>query len=132
MKHRSDFSKDLVTGQLGEQEYSKEVFELISGDIEVKSEQDTWKETGNMYVEYQSRGRDSGIAVTQAEHWVVSFYLKGKLCFTLSIPTETMKKIARKYYDMGRVAEGGDNNTSRGVLVPISSVLFFNYDKEQT
>ena len=132
MKHRSDFSKDLVTGQLGEQEYSKEVFELLSGDIEIKSEQDTWKETGNMYVEYQSRGRDSGIAVTQAEHWVVSFYLKGKLCFTLSIPTETMKKIARKYYDMGRVAEGGDNNTSRGVLVPISSVLFFNYDKEQT
>ena len=77
MKHRSDFSKDLATGQLGEQEYSKEVFELLSGDIEVKSEQDTWKETGNMYVEYQSRGRDSGIAVTQAEHWVVSFYLKG-------------------------------------------------------
>ena len=131
MKHRSDFSKDLATGQLGEQEYSKEVFELLSGDIEVKSEQDTWKETGNMYVEYQSRGRDSGIAVTQAEHWVVSFYLKGKLCFTLSIPTTTMKKIARKYYDMGRIAEGGDNNTSRGVLVPINSVLFYNYNKEQ-
>ena len=132
MKHRSDFSKDLVTGQLGEQEYSKEVFELLSGDIEIKSEQDTWKETGNMFVEYKSRGRDSGITVTQASHWVVSFYLKGKLCFTLSIPTDTMKKIARKYYDMGRIAEGGDNNTSRGVLVPISSVLFFNYDKEQT
>ena len=104
----------------------------MSGDIEIKSEQDTWKETGNMFVEFESRGRASGLAVVQAEHWVVSFYLKGKLCFTLSIPTPIMKKIARKYYDLGRIANGGDNDSSKGVLVPISSVLYFNYDKEQT
>jgi hypothetical protein len=132
VKHKSDFSKDLITGHLGEQDYSKEVIDCMSGDIEIKSEQDTWKETGNMFVEFQSRGRDSGIATTQADHWVVSFYLKNKLCFTLSIPTITMKKIARKYYDLGRIANGGDNDTSKGVLVPISSVLYFNYDKEQT
>jgi len=127
MKYNSDFAKDLVIGKLGEKEYAKEVRDLLSGDVEVKSEQDTWKETGNMFVEYQSRGKDSGITITQAHHWTVSFYLKSKLCFTLSIPTENMKKIARKYYNMGRIAEGGDNNTSRGVLVPISSVLYFNY-----
>ena len=102
----------------------------MSGDIEIKSEQDTWKETGNMFVEFESRGRASGLAVVQAKHCVVSFYLKGELCFTLSIPTVTMKKIARKYYDLGRIANGGDNDTSKGVLVPISSVLYFNYDKE--
>jgi hypothetical protein len=130
VKHRSDFAKDLITGQLGEQDYSKEVIDCMSGDIEIKSEQDTWKETGNMFVEFQSRGRDSGIATTQADHWVVSFYLKNKLCFTLSIPTITMKKIARKYYNLGRITNGGDNDTSKGVLVPISSVLYFNYDKE--
>ena len=132
MKHRSDFSKDLITGQLGAQDYSKEVIDCMSGDIEIKSEQDTWKETGNMFVEFQSRGRDSGIATTQADHWVVSFYLKNKLCFTLSIPTITMKKIARKYYNLGRITNGGDNDTSKGVLVPISSVLYFNYDEEQS
>jgi len=38
-----------------------------------------------------------------------------------------MKKIARKYYQAGKIAEGGDENTSRGILVPISAVLYFNY-----
>ena len=132
MKHRSDFSKDLITGQLGEQDYSKEVIDCMSGDIEIKSEQDTWKETGTMFVEFESRGRASGLAIVQAKHWVVSFYLKGELCFTLSIPTITMKKIARKYYNLGRITNGGDNDTSKGVLVPISSVLYFNSDEEQT
>ena len=127
MKHNSDFRYDLDTGILGETEYGMVLKDLIDGKHEIKSEQDTWKETGNMFVEYKSRGKDSGITTTQADHWVVSFYKGKKLCFTLSLPIENMKKIARKYYNMGRKTEGGDENTSRGVLVPISSILYFNY-----
>lgn len=127
MKHNSDFRYDLETVVLAEEEYSKILKDLYDGKHEVKAEQDKWKETGNMFVEFKSRNKDSGITTTKSDHWVVSFYKKEKLCFTLSVPIENMKKIARKYYQAGKIAEGGDENTSRGILVPISAVLYFNY-----
>ena len=48
MEHNSDFSHDLVVGKLGERVVDK----MYEGDrVEVKSEQDQWKNTGNVFVE---------------------------------------------------------------------------------
>ena len=64
MKHNSDFKHDLEWGQMGE----NVVADIVAGDkTEVKSERNIWKRTRNHYVEFQSRGKPSGIATTEAK-----------------------------------------------------------------
>jgi hypothetical protein len=121
MKHNNDFKYDLDFGIVSEKFYGKVMHDLIEGKTECKAERDQWAKTGNMFVEFESRGKPSGIATTHAEHWVVSFYKENKLCFTLTVPIEDMKKIARK----GKLIEGGDENSSKGMLVNIKDVINF-------
>ena len=121
MKHNNDFKYDLDFGIVSEKFYGKVMHDLIEGKTECKAERDQWAKTGNMFVEFESRGKPSGIATTHAEHWVVSFYKENKLCFTLTVPIEDMKKIARK----GKLIEGGDKNSSKGMLVNIKDVINF-------
>tara|TARA_Y100001973_G_scaffold77813_1_gene114000 strand:- start:6667 stop:7083 length:417 start_codon:yes stop_codon:yes gene_type:complete len=131
MKHNSDFRYDLEIGKLHEKEFGKLVTDLCTGKIEIKSEQDIWFETKNIFVEYESRGKPSGISTTQANHWVVSFYKNNNLCFTVSVPIKQMKAITKKYYLAKRITSGGDDNTSKGVLVPLHGLLYFNYLQDE-
>jgi len=124
MKHNNDFKFDLKVGVKGE----KLVGAMLEGDkIEVKSEQtkigSNWTVSGNHYVEYESRDKKSGIAHTESKWWVVNFMDEDTHCFTIILPTNKMKEIARKYYRQNRVADGGDKDTSKGVLVPIASLI---------
>ena len=43
---------------------------LQNKKIEVKSERDMWARTGNIAIEYQSYGKPSGIAATEADYWL--------------------------------------------------------------
>ena len=71
MKFNSDFKYDLEVGQVEE----KRLAQLLSGaTIEVKRDFLAHK-TGNVFVEYESRGRPSGISTTQAQYW--AFMLEG-------------------------------------------------------
>ena len=125
MKHISDFTGDLDFGVISEKYYGKILSDLINGMSECKAERDRWIKTGNTFVEFESRGKPSGIATTHSEHWVVSFYKEDKLCFTLILPIENMKRIARK----GKLIKGGDENTSKGMLVEIKELINpNNYD----
>jgi len=128
MKHNNDFKYDLDFGVVSEKFYGKVMHDLIEGKTECKAERDQWAKTGNMFVEFESRGKKSGIATTYAEHWVVSFYKGNKLCFTLTVPIEDMKKIARK----GKLIKGGDENTSKGMLVKVKDVMDFFMNGEET
>jgi len=128
VKHNNDFKYDLDFGVISEKFYGKVMHDLIEGKTECKAERDQWAKTGNMFVEFESRGKKSGIATTHAEHWVVSFYKGNKLCFTLTVPIEGMKKIARK----GKLIQGGDENTSKGMLVKVKDVMDFFINGEET
>lgn len=125
MKHNENFEYDLKVGKRGE----KIVWGVLEDDrTEVKSEQTktarNWTNTDNCFVEYESRDKKSGLAHTKAEWWVINFMQDDKLCFCVWLSVERMKKIARRYYrEEGRRVLGGDNNTSKGVLVPISALL---------
>lgn len=119
MKHNNDFRYDLDFGVISEKYYGKVLHDVIDGLTECKAERDQWADTGNTFVEFSSRGKRSGIATTMSDHWVVSFYKGKSLCFTLTVPIESMKKIARK----GKRSKGGDDNTSEGMLVPISELI---------
>lgn len=118
MEYNSDFKHDLEWGILGE----KTVADIVAGDkTEVKSERDIWVKTGNHFVEIESRNKPSGICTTQAKYWSINFYKDDKFCFNITVTVDDLKKIVLKYKK--RRVRGGDNNTSWGILIPITGIL---------
>ena len=119
----SKFDIDLKYGQIREDKV-REMF----GDktIEVKTERNWWKKTGNIAIEYESRGKPSGIHKTEADYWFQRLELdeSGEFC-TLVFPTPILKKIVDKYKDK-LTKNVGDNNTSKCVMLPIKKI----FDKE--
>jgi len=131
MNFNSDFKYDLELGQVGETFISNL---LRNKTIEVKFDFGTHR-TGNFYIEYESRGKPSGLATSQASFWVLiaasesGCRLKHNIApieqddvlFAVMISTEQLKHLCRtKHYRID--VPGGDDNTSKGVLIK-SSVL---------
>ena len=101
------------------EETLKEFFE--GKRIEVKSERHIWETTGNHFVEYECRGKPSGIAVTQAEFWALMLIREDEtIVMVYIVPIERMKALARKHWKNKTI--GGDDNASKGVLVPIDEI----------
>ena len=115
MEYNSDFKYDLQLGKLGEQHLAKI---LMNKKIEVKTDYQA-TQTGNIFVEYYSRGKASGITTTQAQ-WYAFLLSNDKI---ILISTEELKDICRKYLWTKRDVKGGDNNTSQGILLPIKDLL---------
>lgn len=115
MEYCSNFKYDLEVGQIKEIELGKI---LNNKKIEVKTDLQGAK-TGNVYVEYQSRNKPSGIAKTESDYY----------CFVISdysfffIKTSELKIKCRKYLNTDRDKRGGDNNTSKGILLPIIELI---------
>ena len=114
MQFNSDFRFDLLVGN----EVEGQLGLILNGKrIEVKSDKRAHK-TGQFFVEYESRGKRSGIATTQADYYC--FEVKG-IFILVSVPT--LKIIARKHIGTERDVKGGDSNTSKGILLPILDLL---------
>ena len=92
--------------------------------IEVKTERDIWKSTGNMVIEYEFKGEPSGIAHTKADWWFHNFVFEDKLEFTLVFKTEVLKQKLRTLWLSGdlKAVKGGDGNNSSMLLVPIKAI----------
>ena len=114
MKYNRNFKYDLEVGQAKEEELGK-----IFNDkkIEVKYDLQALK-TGNVYVEYYSRGKKSGVSKSEAEYYCFAFGDTFHL-----IETEILKSRCRKYIKTNRDKRGGDSNTSKGILLPITELL---------
>ena len=115
MKYNNDFKYDLKVGNLAEEKLGQL---LQNGQLlEVKNDLKAHK-TGNVYVEYYSRNKPSGIAKSIAEWYV--FYLEPQIIF---IKTEALKIKCRKYIGTNRDKAGGDSNTSKGILLPLKELI---------
>ena len=109
------FSKDLSYGK----KHEKLVMKSME-NFELKTDRMAHK-TGNVYVEFQSRGKDSGIRTSKSDTWIFKIVSKGdRHLFSIQIPLTRLKKLVSKDY---RVVPGGDNLTSRGYLVPITDLI---------
>jgi len=74
-----------------------------------------------VYVEFQSRGKDSGIRTSKSDTWIFKIVSKGdRHLFSIHIPLSRLKKLVSKDY---RVLPGGDNLTSKGYLVPMGDLI---------
>ena len=114
VKYNNDFKYDLKLGQVKEEELG-EIFN--SKTIEVKYDLQALK-TNNVYVEYFSRGKPSGISKSIADFYCFCFGNTFHL-----IETSTLKERCRKYLNSNRDKKGGDNNTSKGILLPLEELF---------
>ena len=116
MNYNSDFRYDLQIGQ----NYETSLYELLGKKIEVKRDFKCL-DTGNIFIEYESRGKKSGIATSEAEWW----------CYWLSehhailIELSKLKTICRPFLNTNRDVKGGDSNSSKGIKLPLK-ILFEN------
>ena len=115
MEFNSDFKYDLKTGQVAEENLSKF---LTNSKIEVKRDLKA-KKTGNVFVEYYSRGKPSGISTSEAE-WYCYFISDEQFVI---VSSSRMKELCRKYVGTDRDVLGGDSNTSKGILLPTTDLV---------
>ena len=115
MAGNNKFDIDIKYGQIRENKV-REMFSKCQ--IEVKSERSWWKKTGNIAIEYEYRGKPSGIYATTSDYWF--HRLEGdrdEFC-TLVFKTSILKGIVDKYKDK-LTKNVGDNKASKCVLNPI-------------
>jgi hypothetical protein len=115
MDYNSDFRYDLKLGQIGEKYLGKI---LDNEKIEVKTDYQA-SDTGNLFIEYFSRGKESGIITTRAT-WYAFILSNDKI---ILISTKKLKQKCRPYLNTKRDVKGGDNNTSQGILLPIKDLI---------
>lgn len=122
MKYSKFYDIDLPFGEI----YEEQLKEFYEGkNIEVKTERDIWKSTGNHAVEFRCRGKLSGISTTKADYWGIVLTLDNKAVMFYIIPVEELKKITRKHYHLNNIVSGGDDNASEMVLVPLKEIATY-------
>ena len=114
MKYNNDFKYDLKVGQIKE----KELAEIFSNKlVEVKYDLKAL-DTGNVYVEYYSRGKPSGISTSHSDFYCFAFGYTFHL-----ISLKELKERCRKHLNTKRDKVGGDNDTSKGILLPLKELF---------
>ena len=116
-KQNNNFEYDLKFGQMKE----KELADILENQkIEVKTDC-KWKKTGNLAIEYKSRGKPSGIATTKAEYWAFILDANGLTEGILIVPIAKLVVVAKHHYVQGNIINGGENSDM--VLVPIADLV---------
>tara|TARA_R100000808_G_C2154565_1_gene165606 strand:- start:7383 stop:7835 length:453 start_codon:yes stop_codon:yes gene_type:complete len=112
------FDIDLEFGQMGEEF----VRDLQNGNnkIEVKTERDIWKTTGNIAVEIRCNGKPSGISTTGSNIWIHLLSDNNKIVggYIFSVDYLKQKIIDLKKEDKLKLVMGGDFNASQMALIP--------------
>ena len=113
------FDIQLRQGQMLEEQL-KQFF--TGQSIEVKSERYIWEITGNLFIEYEYKDQPSGIAATTADFWALCLIRDEQLLQMYIVPTDTLKRITRRYWATQRDVIRGDLKMSRGITVPLDDI----------
>lgn len=108
------YDLDFASGHMGESELARAM-----ENVEVKTDY-RCHETGNLAVEFECRGRPSGIQTTRAKWWafvLANGHYNGKRVILLE--TEELKNMILDC----DTATGGDNHASKMKLLPLKKVL---------
>ena len=120
MEYCSNFRYDLKVGQVAEEALAEI---LQNAKIEVKRDLKA-PITGNLFIEYKSRGKVSGIDRTEADYWC--FALEEVFIIT---STSYLKTLIEPLRNTKADVCGGDKNTSRGILLPIRQLTNYKYEQ---
>jgi len=108
---RAGFDMDLAHGEARESAF---VQALTRCHVEHKCDNDA-PSTGNVFVEFEQKGRPSGIATTTADWWAIE--VQGDTWIV--VRTSVLRRAVERVKGIGRVVMGGDHNLYRGALVPV-------------
>ena len=92
-EYTSKFDIDLKFGESFEYSLAEV---LTMGKIEVKTERDKWKRTGNIAIELMNQSNLSGLSVTEADWWVHILSYKNKIESVILIPVPRLKKLVKR------------------------------------
>ncbi len=115
------FDIDLGFGE----KFEKSVAKILTLDkVEIKTERDTWKKTGNIAVELSSRGKLSGLNTTKADWWCQVLTIKEEIVGVYMVPVKKLKEIVKESVKSGRgrMVMGGDSDTSELALIPLEDL----------
>ena len=117
------FDIDLEFGKMGEK-FTQQVFEGNS-KVEVKTERDIWKTTGNIAIELRCNGKPSGISTTESSVWVHLLAHKGVIKGGFLFKVDELKEKIKKLHKDGglKMVMGGDDNLSQMALLPINELF---------
>ena len=122
--NNSDFDLDLAYGQI----YEKALALILQDKkIEVKTERNKWKDTGNIAIELYNHNKKapSGLSVTKASYWatiLVDDYLIHSIhILPIKQLKERVKDIVRN--GGGKIVMGGDFKASEIALIPIKEIF---------
>ena len=122
-EYAKGFDLDLRFGQLGE----KFVDDMQNGNnkIEVKTERDIWKTTGNIAIELKYKGYPSGISTTESNTWVHLLSYKGVIEGGFMFKVDILRDKIKKLHKEGnlKMVMGGDDNMSQMALLPIKELF---------
>ena len=114
---------DLKFGKMGE-DFVADVFEGNS-KVEVKTERDIWRTTGNIAIEIRCSGKASGLSTTESTIWIHLLAYNGVIEGGFIFKVDQLKdKIKRLHKEKKiKMVMGGDNNLSQMVLLPIKDLF---------
>ena len=117
------FDLDLKFGKMGE-DFVADVFEGNS-KVEVKTERDIWRTTGNIAIEIRCSGKASGLSTTESTIWIHLLAYNGVIEGGFIFKVDQLKdKIKRLHKEKKiKMVMGGDNNLSQMVLLPIKDLF---------
>ena len=117
------FDVDLKFGKMGE-DFVADVFEGNS-KVEVKTERDIWRTTGNIAIEIRCSGKASGLSTTESTIWIHLLAYNGVIEGGFIFKVDQLKdKIKRLHKEKKiKMVMGGDNNLSQMVLLPIKDLF---------
>ena len=95
-----------------------------SGKVELKTEQDVWRKTGHLCIEYRNNGLPAGLAVTEAAAWVHELQWHGKTLVYLCFPVARIRELAADAWRKMQFAfAAGRNRNNDCVLVKLRDML---------
>jgi len=116
MKYSSSFYYDLDFAEKAE-DWVQGIF---TGGYKVEVKCDRMAhQTHNIYIEVFSRGKPSGISTTQADYWIFIIY---GTAVSIILPTSKIKQLCKELF-YGSYVYAGDDNTSKGILIPLNLLL---------
>lgn len=94
-------------------------FKSIVGTGKVENKRDKLTHnTGNVFIEYECRGKKSGLSTTSAEWWAIGIENEsGDIESALLLSVPYLRDLCKKLWDERPHVRGGDNGLSRGILL---------------
>ena len=121
-EYAKGFDLDLKFGKLGE-EFVRDM-QVGNKKIEVKTERDIWKTTGNIAIELRYKGEPSGISTTESSVWIHLLSYNGVIEGGFMFKVDLLRGKLKKLHKEGnlKMVMGGDGNMSQMALLPIKDL----------